>query len=96
MLIVLTIDALANRRAQDARLEALAVLLQTGRFLACAALSVLFFLPGLSDVWLPHSLVPSTRVLRSQRLGLSQCSSLLVARSLLIRIAADLGPEGVR
>ena len=95
MLIVLTIDALANRRAQDARLEAFAVLLKTGGFLACAALCMLFFLPGISNVWLPHSLVPSTRVLHSHRLCLGRCSVLLVARSFLIRIAADLWPEGV-
>ena len=96
MLIVLTIDALANRRAQDARLEALTVLLQTGGFLACAALSMLFFLRSIIDIWLPHSLVPTTRVLRSNRLGLSCRSILLVARSLLIRVAAYFWPEGVR
>ena len=50
MLIVLTIDALANRRAQNARLEALTVLLQTGRFLACTAFSMLFFLPSIIDI----------------------------------------------
>ena len=96
MLIVLTIDALANRRAQNARLEALTVLLQTGGFLACAALSMLLFLPSIIDIWLPHSLVPSTRVLRSNRLGLGRGSILLVARTLLIRVAADFWPEGVR
>ena len=57
---------------------------------------MLFILPSIIDIWLPYSLIPSTRVLRSNRLGLSRCSILLVARSLLIRVAADLWPEGVR
>ena len=41
ILIILAIDALAMTAAQNARLETLAVLLQTGRFLAGAPLCML-------------------------------------------------------
>ena len=97
ILIVLTIVALANGRAQDAGLKALTVLLQTCWFLAGAAFSMLLVnLLRIVEIWLPKHLIPSDCILCDHLLGSLRCRSLLITRCLLIRIAAYLWPEGVR